>query len=287
MKNFLKIATEKIRLSLLLCLWMAIHSGCNTNNQDMPDETKVDTPVITKDSLLVIADAAAILKRLQVPVLCYHRLRDFRSSDSKRAKDYIVPIAKFQEQIKSLADSGYHTILPDQLYDWLAYGKPLPSRPIIISFDDTHTDQYNIALPELNKYEFKAVFFIMTVSLGRPGYMSRQQVKQLADDGHVIGSHTWNHKNVKTYTEEDWPVQVEKPVKQLEAITGRPVHYFAYPFGLWNKEAILKLKQNGFKAAFQLSALRDENDPLFTIRRIIVPGEWNAAKMQQYIKHSF
>jgi len=109
----------------------------------------------------------------------------------------------------------------------------------------------------------------------------------LADEGHVIGSHTWNHKNVKTYTEEDWPLQVEKPVKQLEIITGRPVRYFAYPFGLWNKEAIPKIKQYGFKAAFQLSAHRDESDPLFCIRRIIVTGEWNAVTMQKYIKHSF
>ena len=127
----------------------------------------------------------------------------------------------------------------------------------------------------------------MTVSLGRPGYMSKEQVKQLADDGHVIGSHTWNHKNVKTYSEEDWPVQMEKPMKELEAITGRHIDYFAYPFGLWNKEAILKIKQYGFKAAFQLSAHRDDIDPLFSIRRIIVPGEWSAAKMHQYINHSF
>jgi len=283
----MKITTEKAGIVLLLCLWITIHSDCNTQDERKPTETKVNKPAILKDSLPTIADAATILNRSQIPVLCYHQLRDFRSSDSKRARDYIVPIATFQEHIKSLSDSGYHSILPDQLYDWLAYGKPLPPKPIMISFDDSHADQYNIALPELNKYNFKGVFFIMTVSLGRPGYMNREQVKQLADEGHVIGSHTWNHKNVKIYTEEDWPVQIDKPVKQLETIIGRPINYFAYPFGLWNKEAILKIKQYGFKAAFQLSAHRDENDPLFSIRRIIVPGEWNAATMHQYIKHSF
>lgn len=287
MKNFLKATAEQMNLIFLLCLCITIHSACNTNNRDKPTETKTEKPVITKDSIPLIADPATILNRAEVPVLCYHQLRDFRSTDSKRSRDYIVPVATFQEQIKLLADSGYHTILPDELYDWLAYGKALPPRPIMISFDDTHLDQYTIALPELNKYKFKGVFFIMTVSLGRPGYMSREQVKQLSDKGHVIGSHTWNHKNVKTYIEEDWPIQVEKPVKQLEVITGKPVNYFAYPFGLWNKEAVLKIKQYGFKAAFQLSAHRDENDPLFTIRRIIVPGEWSAIRMQQYIKHSF
>jgi len=287
MKNFPKTTEGKLYLILLVCLWLTIHSGCNTNARVNTTETNADQPAISEHSFLTIADAATIWTRPEVPVLCYHQLREFRPSDSKTNRDYIVPAAVFREQMKSLADSGYHTILPDQLYDWLAYGKPLPSKPVMISFDDTNLDQYTVALPELNKYGFKGVFFIMTVSLGRPGYMRREQVKQLAGEGHVIGSHTWNHKNVKTYSEEDWATQVEKPVKQLQAITGRPVDYFAYPFGLWNKEAIVKLKQQGFKAAFQLSAHREENDPLFSIRRIIVPGEWSAVRMQKNIKHSF
>jgi len=287
MKNFLKTTVGKIRLILLPCLWMTIYSGCNTHALVKTIEINEDKPAISEDSLSAIAGAAIILGRPEVPVLCYHQLRDFRPSDSKANRDYIVPVAVFRDQIKSLADSGYHTILPGQLYDWLAYGKPLPSQPVMISFDDTRLEHFTVALPELNQYGFKGVFFIMTVSLGRPGYMSREQVKQLADEGHVIGSHTWNHKNVKNYSKEDWAIQVEKPAKQLQAITGLPVDYFAYPFGLWNKEAIVKLKQQGFKAAFQLSAHRDENDPLFGIRRIIVPGEWNAARMQKYIKHSF
>src|SRR5437868_4687716 len=57
------------------------------------------------------ADAAIILSRKEVPVLCYHQIRDFKPTDSKIAKDYIVPIANFRAQLKMLADSGYHTIL--------------------------------------------------------------------------------------------------------------------------------------------------------------------------------
>jgi peptidoglycan/xylan/chitin deacetylase (PgdA/CDA1 family) len=287
MKNFRKTTIEKICLILLFCTYVSLFSGCDANNQSISIQLKTDKPLLTKDLIQSIADASTILSRAEVPILCYHQLRDFRSSDSKTARDYIVPVGTFSDQIKSLADSGYHTILPDQLHDWLSYGKPLPSKPVMISFDDTRLDQYTVALPELNKYKFKGVFFIMTVSLGRPGYMSREQVKQLADEGHAIGSHTWNHKNVKTYTEEDWPIQMEKPVKQLESVIGKPIHYFAYPFGLWNKEAISKIKQHGFKGAFQLSARQDENDPLHSIRRIIVPGEWSAARMHHYMKHSF
>ena len=102
--------------------------------------------------------------------------------------------------------------------------------------------------------------------------LSKEQVKQLSDEGHVIGSHTWDHHNVKKYTGEDWITQVEKPSKQLESIIGKPIEYFAYPFGLWNHEAIPELKKRGMIAAFQLYSKRDEQDPLYTIRRIIVPA---------------
>ena len=88
--------------------------------------------------------------------------------------------------------------------------------------------------------------------------MSKEQVKELSDLGHTIGSHTWDHHNVKKYQGNDWVTQIEKPTRQLEAITGKTIRYFAYPFGLWNKEAIPELKKRGFIAAFQLNEKRDE-----------------------------
>ena len=232
-------------------------------------------------------DAATIFAKPQIPILCYHQIRDWRATDSKKAKDYIVPVQIFKDQLKMLADSGFHTISPDELVNYLAYRGSLPSRPILLTFDDTDLPQYTIAKPEMEKYGFKGTFFIMTVSLGRPNYMTREQVKELAMAGNTIGSHTWDHKNVKKYTTEDWVIQVDRPTRQLEAITGKPIKYFAFPFGLWNREAIPQLKERGFMAAFQLSTKRDELEPLFTIRRIIVPGEWSPNTLSKYMKHSF
>lgn len=234
-----------------------------------------------------IADAATILARRQIPILCYHQIRDYKPTDSKTARDYIVPPAVFREQMKTLADSGYTTILPDELYNYLAAGKPVPEKAIMLTFDDTDLEQFTVAVPEMKQHNFKGVFFIMTVSLGRPRYMSREQVKELSDEGNIIGSHTWDHHNVKKYTEPDWITQIEKPSKQLAAITGKPINYFAYPFGLWNTAAIPELKKRGFRAAFQLSEKRDENDPLFTIRRIIVPGSWDGKAMMARMRGSF
>lgn len=220
--------------------------------------------------------AAVIIARKQVPILCYHQVRDWKPTDSKVSKDYIIPPAVLRDQLKMLADSGYHTILPDQLYAYLTTGAALPSKPVMLTFDDTDEDQYTVAFPELKKHGFKAVFFVMTVSLGKlPHYMTKEQVKELYTAGNTIGSHTWDHHNVKKYQGNDWLIQIDKPTKQLEAITGTPIRYFAYPFGLWNPAAIPELKKRGFIAAFQLADKRDPNDPLFTIRRIIVPGSWS------------
>ena len=247
---------------------------------------KVPAPVAELVSQ-VPADAATILARKQVPILCYHQLRDWRPRDSEMAKTYIVGEANFREQVKMLADSGYHSILPDQLYDYLLHNKPLPEKPVMFTFDDTNLDHYSVAAPVLEQYGFRGVFFVMTVSLGRPNYMTRAQVKELSDAGHIIGSHTWDHQNVKKYTEKDWATQIEKPSRQLEEITGKPTEYFAYPFGLWNEQAIPELKKRNIKAAFQLATSRDTNEPLYTIRRIIASGYWSPKQLHKSLVNSF
>ena len=233
------------------------------------------------------ATAEEVLAKKEVPVLCYHQIRDWKASDSKRAHDDIIPPANFSQHIKMLADSGYHTILPDELYDYLNYGKKLPEKPIMITFDDTDLDQYTVGAKELKKYGFKGVFFIMTVSIGRPRYMSKAQIKELSDDGHVMASHTWNHKNFAEFTDEDWEIQIDKPTKTLETITGKKVEYFAYPYGVSKAANLHKLQEHGFKAAFILSTKRDPEYPLFTIRRIIDPGTYTAKNLYNSINKSF
>src|SRR5205823_5754693 len=147
-----------------------------------------------------------------------------------------------------------------------------------------------IAAPEMEKHGFKGVFFIMTVSIGRHGkqpYMDKVQIKDLSDRGHAIASHTWDHHNVKKYQGEDWVTQIDEPTKKLEEITGKPIKFFAYPFGLWNPQAIPELKKHGMVAAFQLADKRDQQDPLFTIRRIIASGYWSPKTLSNGIRNSF
>src|SRR5579864_8509340 len=141
-----------------------------------------------------IPPASVILARKEVPILCYHQIRDWKPTDSKTNKDYIMPPADLKAELKMLHDSGYHTILPDQLYAYLTRGAALPSKPIMLTFDDTDEDQYIVAWPEMKKYGFRGVFFIMTISLNKlPHYMTKDQVRELYAAGNVLGSHTWDH----------------------------------------------------------------------------------------------
>ena len=272
---------KQFLFSLLVSIFFI---SCNEKRESEPgtglkkeEEKKTTTPKAD-----TVVSAAAILERKQVPILCYHRIEN-----NKAPSDYNVTIPVFKEELKILADSGYHTILPDQLYEYLTKGTPLPPKPFMLTFDDTRVEHFSIAAPEMEKYGFRGVFFVMTISIGRPNYMSSEQIKELSDKGHVIASHTWDHSNVKKLKENDWAVQIEKPNQRIQAITGKPVLYFAYPFGLWNDSAVAQIKKHSFKAAFQLTEKRSETEPLYTIRRTLVPGTWTVPQVLKRMKTKF
>ena len=296
----------------LLCgaLVLTLTAGCNSNKKANEGQTTAATEAATTPATTVgtdtsasataatatlpggkLADAATIIARKQVPILCYHQIREWRGSDSKSAKDYICPTSVFVQQMQMLKDSGYHAITADQLYAYLTTGASLPTKPVFLTFDDGDEDQYINALPILNKHGFKAMFGIMTVAIGRHGkqpYMSKAEIKDLSDKGHEVCCHTWDHHNAKKYTAADWQTQAVEPRKLLSDITGKPVKYFVYPFGLWNHEAAVELQKMKYLAAFQLAdKKRDEQYPLQSIRRIIASGYWSAKTLHNNMIGSF
>lgn len=265
-------------------------SGCSTQ----PEKVKKESGTIVTSEVknidpkkTTVADLATILSKKEVPVLCYHHIRNFKAGDSENMKSYSVTPTAFAEQMKALSDSGYSTILPDQLFEYLVHDGPLPAKPVMLTFDDTDEEQYSIGATEMNKYGFKGVYFIMTISINRPRYMSKEQIKNLSDSGHLIAGHTWDHHMVTKYQGADWDTQLVKPRKQLEAITGKSIQYFAYPFGLWNQAAIPEIKSRDYKLAFILSTKRDTTEPLYTIRRMIVPGTWSTNGMLKAMRSTF
>lgn len=238
---------------------------------------------IFNDPIPADTDTAVVFPLQEVPVLCYHSIK----MESERDDVYTVSETEFATQVKMLSDSGYHTVLPDQLYQYFTAGKPLPPKPIMLSFDDTRIEHFTVAAPEMGKYGFKGAFFIMNICIGKPGYMTAEQIKALSDNGHVIGCHTWDHHSVRVLHGKEWNVQIDQPKSKLEQITGKPAPYFAYPYGLWNDSAIYELKKRGIKAAFQLNGRQSKKEPLYTIRRMIVPGGWSPSKLNKFMTATY
>jgi peptidoglycan/xylan/chitin deacetylase (PgdA/CDA1 family) len=248
-----------------LAVLLLTSCGGNPEKEDQP------ASITTKDTIIKTEADTKSFKGKKVPVLCYHAIRELQKSDSGDKKAYSVSPENFALQMKTLSNNGYTSITPDQLKDFYTNHQPLPEKPIMITFDDGRKEQYTIAAEILEKYNFKGVFFIMTVSLGKKLFMSRDDVKALSDRGHVIGSHTWDHHMVTHYKGDDWKNQLIKPKKKLEEITQKAVTSFAYPHGVWNDIAADSLKRYGFTTAFLFGGKQDATRPLYTFERMNVP----------------
>src|SRR4051812_30649626 len=231
-------------------------------------------------------DLAAVAARADVPVLCYHQIRRATASDGAQARPYIVSPDVLSRQMHALADSGYHTVTGEQLVAHVARGAPLPSKPVLLTFDDASAGQYTQALPILRRRHFVATFFVMTVVLGKPGWLTRGQVRALDRAGMTIGAHTWDHSAVPGYSGRDWRTQIDDPTRDLSGLVGHPVRLFAYPFGLWNPQAIVHLWHAHLVAAFQLAGRLDRRHPLWSLQRIIVP-EWSGRRLLREIESDF
>jgi peptidoglycan/xylan/chitin deacetylase (PgdA/CDA1 family) len=265
-------------LTTSILIWACRSSPDRVKNKITPGK---DSSHAVKTS---VADVATILSKKEVPILCYHNIR---YGSPAKLMSYTVTPAAFAAQMKILSDSGYKTILPDELYAYLVHGTQLPEKPVMITFDDTDKDHFMVGQAEMKKYGFRGVFFLMTIAINRKRYMNEDELKQLSADGHSIQAHTWDHHMVTKYQGGTWDSQLVMPKKRIEALTGKPVEYFAYPFGLWNKEAIPELKSRGYKMAFILSTKRDSTEPLYTVRRMIVPGQWTPQGMLRTMKTTF
>ena len=256
---------KSIFYSLLAALLLCCCKPTTRHSESQSTTESTDSATTGAASKKTANTAAQIYAKQQIPVLCYHRIEDGKKGD------YTVSKATFTSHMKVLADSGYHSVLPGQLYDYLVYNKSLPAKPVLITFDDSRAEHAAVAAPVMEKYGFRGVFFIMTITYDKKNYMTREQIAGLAKAGHTVGLHSWDHTMVTKYKEAAaWQKEVAEPKKKLETITGKPVEYWAYPNGVFNHAGAQELSKY-FKLSFSLSTRRDSLVPLQTVRRIIVP----------------
>ena len=145
-----------------------------------------------------------------------------------------VTSALFNEQLDHLKTRGYSTITFNQLFDALYYNGPLPSKPIILTFDDGYDDAYSVAYPALIKHKFSGMFYIITGKVGWQGQMTWHQLGQMLTGGMQMGSHTIHHVDMgQVYTDSPEQAQQELQISRatMQRQLGMVVQQFCYPSG--------------------------------------------------------
>jgi len=86
-------------------------------------------------------------------------------------------------------------------------------------------------MPVLARYKQRAIFFVPTSKLDRAGYLRTETVRKMSQEGHVIGSHSHEHRRLDWMVEEDIRVQLQLSQKIVGQITGERTLIFAPPGG--------------------------------------------------------
>lgn len=132
-----------------------------------------------------------------------------------------------------------------------AYGEATqaPERAVVVTFDDGWADMYEHALPVLTRYEIPATLFVPSRLLGRPEYITRFQLTEIAEAGVRIGAHTRTHPDLRTCSDRELEGEVRGSRADLEDLIGAPVTTFAYPKGLHDDRVVAAVRDAGYQAA--------------------------------------
>jgi peptidoglycan/xylan/chitin deacetylase (PgdA/CDA1 family) len=176
----------------------------------------------------------------KLPVLMYHHVGPASAGEHR---DVSITPEKFERHIQCIKRWGYETIWPSDWLEWLRSGKALPRKPVLITFDDAYVDTAKFAFPLLRKYGKKAAVFVVTEQVGGTNLwdelngletlhlMSAEEIRRWADANIEFGAHSCTHADLTTISAEELRAEVEGSKRELEAIIGKPVVSFAYPFG--------------------------------------------------------
>ena len=140
----------------------------------------------------------------KILVLNYHKV-DFYNDPLS------VTPPEFEQQMSYFKTYNFHVVSLDQIYDYLQNGTPLPTKPVVITFDDGYFDNYTYAYPILKKYKYPATIFVITTLVNKEGYITWSQAREMAENGISIQSHTVNHRPLSTQGNEKVTEELIKP----------------------------------------------------------------------------
>ena len=151
----------------------------------------------------------------------------------------------------------------------ISYSLAEPIKAAIITFDDGMLSQYTYAKPILDKYNFRATFYIICNSVDKENRMNWNNIQTLQEEEHEIGSHSMNHKRLNTLSEEEIRYEIIESRRCLQE-KGFNVTSFSFPYNDGdNNKNILKIVADNYYIArtaseplmlFQCRSENVEND---------------------------
>jgi peptidoglycan/xylan/chitin deacetylase (PgdA/CDA1 family) len=218
---------------------------------------------------------------MQLIVLMYHKVQAIDLRDT-----LTISVKKFSSQLKYLVSHGFHTISLSELNEHITANAPLPSKAVLITFDDGYLDNFHYAYPLLVKYNVKANIFLIgdkvcSLQDEENIYLSSVELQAMNRGLIEYGFHSFKHSDYAAMSfseiEEDI-ISMQNRLKE-RGIKCEPC--FAYPYGSFHRKNRLKqqimaaiFKNHGIRFAFRIGN-RINKLPLtnnYLIQRIDVTG---------------
>lgn len=165
-------------------------------------------------------------------VLAYHEL-------SPEATDYSYALScgQFEKHL--------------QLADQLRHESSSHRLPLVISFDDGHISNYTHALPLLERYSCKAIFFVIVGRISeQKDFMGWAQLRELVARGHTVASHSWSHKFLTGCSDPDLRDELMRSRQTLEDRLACPVQAISAPHGRWNGRVLRACSLAGYRQLY-------------------------------------
>jgi peptidoglycan/xylan/chitin deacetylase (PgdA/CDA1 family) len=155
----------------------------------------------------------------------------------------------FEAQMKYLDDKGYHPVTLDQVYASMAGLSTLPTKPVVITFDDGGSDNYTVAYPILREHGFVATFFVITGMVGKDGIMSWEQLREMHHNGMVVGSHSAKHPDLREVSDTRLRAELVDSRAAIQKEVGVAPAVLCYPSGAHDARVMTAAHAAGYRVA--------------------------------------
>lgn len=137
---------------------------------------------------------------------------------------YTLSRTTFERQMRQIAEAPGGCSMRDHLGD-------VSRARVVVTFDDGHVSNHAIALPILRAHGITADFFINPASVGRPGFLGWDQLREMSAAGMSIQSHGYDHVYLTRLDGRALRETLRAAREEIEQQVGTPVTLLAPPGG--------------------------------------------------------